>query len=146
MNSSAKAKEDKKNKKMKRIIFFALAVLLCGFFVSCSKEAKLEKDIVGSWEQVRYWDNEEKEWYSFDDYEYTITYKFNNNETGTQIYKEKEDGYTETESFTYTIVDDRLSIRYKDNDYDESWIIESIKSKTMTWKDKDGDKLELKKK
>ena len=75
---------------MKKIIFSALAVLFGAFvFVSCSKEDKesnLEKDIIGSWEMARTYFDDEGEWYDRQDYEYTETYKFDNNGTGSYIY------------------------------------------------------------
>lgn len=133
---------------MKKIIFSALAVLFGAFvFVSCSKEDKesnLEKDIIGSWEMARTYFDDEGEWYDRQDYEYTETYKFNNNGTGSYIYVDDEE--TERVSFTYTIINKKLSIVFNDDDYgNESYTIESIKSKKMIWKFEYG-KYELKKK
>lgn len=124
---------------MKKIIFSALAVLVGAFvFVSCSKEAKFEKNIVGTWEMTRYYDSEEDWWYNYalDD---ICTYVFKSNNKGSWRY---DDG--EIYSFSYTITDDKLTMidEYGDR---ESYTIESIKGKKMVWEYK-GDKLELTKK
>lgn len=126
---------------MKKIIFSALAVLVGAFvFVSCSKEAKLEKDIVGTWELTRYYDSEEGEWYNYTLTDGTYIYVFKSNNKGSYTWKSNEYGERETYSFSYTITDDKLTMidEYGDR---ESYTI-SIKGKKMVW-EYEGDKMEL---
>lgn len=138
---------------MKKIIFSALAVLVGAFvFVSCSKEAKFEKNIVGTWEQTRYWDDDEEEWYDESDWGATYTYEFKSEGKGTFTvkYSVKNGGERYSNSFNYTITDDKITFKWKEGDmYDEgdreSYTIESLKGKKMVWEYK-GDKVELTKK
>ena len=131
---------------MKKIIFSALAVLVGAFiFVSCSKESQLEKNIVGTWEVSRVYYSDEGEWYDCAfEWEATCTYVFKDNGKGSYTWK-YDDGDKETYSFEYNISDDKLAIRDEDDDR-YSYTIESLNNKKMVWKDRDGDKTELKKK
>src|SRR5690554_3673895 len=97
---------------MKKILFIALASLL---FVACSKENRIEKNLWkkgGEWNiesyQETYTNNEKPE----DNYSETIvnagTFKFDKDGSGTMVFKDGNDAYSE--SITYTNTETELTI------------------------------------
>lgn len=138
-------RQTKKQIIMKKTIFYAFSLLLCALvFVSCSKEAKLEKSIVGTWKEIRYYDSEDGGWENISEEGVTWNFKSNNKGIRSVTYEDEKYSY----SFNYTISDDLLTIIYiyEDGERDtETVTIESIKSKTMVWRFEGNDKMELKK-
>ncbi len=88
--------------------FIALLVLTATVsFTSCKDDDNDKKDpksqLVGTWVN------------NDDDDDWTLVFKSNG--TGTESYD--DDGYTVSESFTWTATDKKLIIRY--DDYDDVW-------------------------
>lgn len=132
---------------MKKFIFSVLTVLFCwGAFVGCSKEEKMERkferNIVGTWQESRYYDSEEG-WHDNQE-EKASFWEFGSNSRGIYTGYNREEEYKL--SFRYSISSDRLYFDFDNGDIG-ACTIESLTSKTMVWKKSYGDfesKLELK--
>ncbi len=110
-------------------------------FVSCEKEkeSNYEKNITGTWQYSRTWDEED----GWQDAEDVVTYKFDAKGNLTIKYVD----YGASYEYEYFITGSVIRIVYPDGDF-EAYTIESMSSGKMVWEETDGysGKIEFKRK
>lgn len=135
--SATEVEAGKKTKNfMKKFFLSMLALTVCAFtFVSCEKdkESGYEKDIVGTWQLNRYWDEVD----GWDDDVENITYEFD--KKGNITIRHEDSYEDDVEKYKYSISGNKIRFDYGEGDI-EYITIESMSSNRMVWRyEEDGE-------